>query len=63
MNMCNLSVLCESFDHMYIQTHVWWSRQWRGLKYCAQVYPKVDGALHMLCPCERDSHMIYVDEL
>ena len=34
-----------------------------SLERCFQEYPKLDGTLHMLCPCERTSHMLQVDEL
>ena len=30
---------------------------------CFQKYPKVDGALNMICQCEKIFYMTYVDEL
>ena len=57
--MCGLKVLCERFADMYVHTHMYDDLVKGGaLGRCSQEYPKLDDALHMLCPCESTSHMI-----
>ena len=61
MNMCGLNVLCGSIDHIYVYlyTHMYDNLINIGaLGRCSQEYPKLDGDLHILYPCERTSHMI-----
>ena len=59
MNMSDHNVLCDKISHLYVYTQMYDDLVNRGaLGRCSKEYPKRDGALHMLCTCERTSHMI-----
>ena len=58
LNMCGIYVLCEKFAHKYEHTHMNGDLLNRGaLERCSQGYPKLHGAVQMLCPYERVSQM------
>ena len=59
MNMCGFNCYVEGFlTYMYIYTHMNDDLVNTGaLERCSQGYPKLHGAVQMLCPYERVSQM------
>ena len=59
-----LIFLCERIAHIYVYTHMFYDLANRGdLGRCFHKYPKLNGALNIICQCEKFFHMSYLNEL